>query len=54
MIDIRYLKKFIKKQKFPNMDSIQNKYLVLPLNNKISVKDANFISDKIIQILKYI
>lgn len=50
----KIFKKFIKKQKFPNMDSIQNKYLVLPLNYKISVKDAYFISNKIIQILKYI
>ena len=50
----KIFKKFIKKQKFPNMDSIQNKYLVLPLNYKISVKDAYFISNKVIQILKYI
>ena len=45
-------KKFIKRQKFPNMDLIENNYLVIPLNNKISIKDANFISDKIIEILK--
>jgi len=45
-------KKFIKRQKFPNMDLIENNYLVIPLNLKISIKDANFISDKIIEILK--
>ena len=48
----KIFKKFIKKNKFPNMDVIQDKYLVLPLNHKISIKDANFISDRIIQILK--
>ena len=44
-------KKFIKGTKFPYMDSIQDKYLVIPLHNKISIKDANFISDRIIEIL---
>jgi len=48
----KIFKKFIKKNKFPNMDVIQDKYLVLPLNHKISIKDANFISDRIIHILK--
>jgi len=44
-------KKFIKGTKFPHMDSIQDKYLVIPLHNKISIKDANFITDRIIEIL---
>ena len=48
----KIFKKFIKKNKFPYMDVIQDKYLVLPLNHKISIKDANFISDRIIHILK--
>lgn len=47
----KIFKKFINNQNFPNMDSVQNKYLVIPLNHKISVKDANFIADKIIKII---
>ena len=35
----------------PNLDSIQDKYLTIPLHSKISIKDANFISDRIIEIL---
>ncbi len=34
-------KQFVKKQKFKNMDSIENKYLVLPIHTKVTVKDAN-------------
>ena len=44
-------KKFIKKSKFPNMDYLENKYLVLPLHTKVTIKDANFICDKINQII---
>jgi len=47
----KIFKKFINNQNFSNMDSIQDKYLVIPLNHKISVKDANFIADKIIKIM---
>ena len=36
-------KKFVKKQKFHNMDKIENKYLVLPIHTKVSEKDANYI-----------
>ena len=36
-------KKFIKGQKFKNMDLIENKYLVLPLHHKVTVNDAKFI-----------
>ena len=45
-------KKFVKKNKFPNMDKIQNKYLVLPVHTKMSVTDANYISKTINKILK--
>ena len=37
-------KKFVKNKKFPNMDFLENKYLVLPLHHKVSVADAKFIS----------
>ena len=37
-------KKFVKGKKFPNMDYLENKYLVLPLHHKVSIKDAKFIS----------
>ena len=37
-------KKFIKGKKFPNMDYLENRYLVLPLHHKVSVKDAIYIS----------
>ena len=34
-------KEHVKKQKFKNMDMIENKYLVLPIHTKVTVKDAN-------------
>ncbi len=37
-------KKFVKNKKFPNMDYLENKYLVLPLHHKVTVKDVKFIS----------
>ena len=37
-------KKFVKGKKFPNMDYLENKYLVLPLHHKVSLTDAKFIS----------
>jgi len=36
-------KKFIKNQKFKNMDKIENQYLVLPIHTKVSTKDAEYI-----------
>jgi dTDP-4-amino-4,6-dideoxygalactose transaminase len=36
-------KKFVKGKKFPNMDYLENRYLVLPLHHKVSVKDARYI-----------
>ena len=36
-------KKFVKKDVFKNMDMIEDKYLVLPIHTKVSVKDANYI-----------
>ena len=35
--------KFTKNKKFKNMDYIEDKYLVLPLHHKVSVKDAKYI-----------
>lgn len=47
----RIFKKFVKNQKFKNMDKLNNKYLVLPLNHKISVEDAKYIASNIKKIL---
>ena len=40
-------KKFVKKGSYPNMDKLENNYLVIPLNLKITTKDANYIAKKI-------
>ena len=48
----KIFKKFIKGQKFPNMDLLEDNYLVIPLNLKITIKDAKFICKKIIDILR--
>ena len=37
-------KKFVKGKKFPNMNYLENRYLVLPVHHKVTVKDAKFIS----------
>ncbi len=37
-------KKYTKGKKFPNMDYLENRYLVLPLHHKVSIKDAKYIS----------
>lgn len=47
----KIFKKFTKNKIFKNMNSLNNKYLVLPLNYRISVKDANFICSSIKKIL---
>lgn len=44
-------KKFAKNIKFPNMDFLENKYLVLPVHTKMNFLDAEYIAD---QINKYI
>ena len=36
-------KRFVKKQKFKNMDKIENQYLVLPIHTKVSIDDAKYI-----------
>ena len=36
-------KKFVKNSKFPNMDYIENKYLVLPIHLKVKISDAKYI-----------
>ena len=37
-------KKYVKGKKFPNMDYLENRYLVLPLHHKVTTKDEKFIS----------
>tara|TARA_B110000503_G_scaffold45950_1_gene75075 strand:+ start:5754 stop:6881 length:1128 start_codon:yes stop_codon:yes gene_type:complete len=36
-------KKFVKNKKFPNMDQVENQYLVLPIHTKISEKNARHV-----------
>ena len=36
-------KKFVNNYKFPNMDFIENKYLVLPIHLKVKISDAKYI-----------
>ena len=38
-------KNYVKGKKFPNMDYLENRYLVLPLHHKVSVQDAKYISE---------
>ncbi len=45
-------KKFTKNKKFKHMDKIENKYLVLPMHTKMSVSDAQKISNLINSIIK--
>ena len=51
MISIRYLKKFIKGKSFPNMDYVEDKYLVLPNHHKITEKKAKYIAQTIDNLL---
>ena len=36
-------RKFVKGQKFKNMDKIEDQYLVLPIHTKVSIKNAEYI-----------
>jgi dTDP-4-amino-4,6-dideoxygalactose transaminase len=44
-------KKFTKNKNFPNMDNYENKYLVIPMNLKITANDALYIAKSINKIL---
>ena len=44
-------KKFVKNSKFPNMDYVEDKYLVLPIHTKMSLKDAVRVAKEINKIL---
>ncbi len=44
-------KKFVKNARFPNMDFIENKYLVLPIHPKVSITDAKNICNLINKII---
>ena len=47
-------KKFIKNNKFKNMDKLQNDYLVLPMHTNMSIKDAVNVSKNINYVLNNI
>ena len=44
-------KKFCKKKRFPNMDNVEKKYLVIPTHTKMTKLDAVIVSKKIKKIL---
>ena len=44
-------KKFTKNKRFPNMDSVEEEYLVLPIHTKVTLNDAIFIAQTINKIL---
>jgi len=44
-------KNFCKNKKFPNMDAVEDKYLVLPTHTKMSIKDAKKVSNIIKEIV---
>lgn len=44
-------KEFIKNYKFPNMDYIEDKYLVLPIHTKMSLLDATRVAKEINRII---
>tara|TARA_B110000977_G_scaffold682_1_gene962 strand:+ start:14013 stop:15176 length:1164 start_codon:yes stop_codon:yes gene_type:complete len=44
-------KKFCKNKKFPNMDKLENKYLVIPTHTKMTLQDASNVSHHIHNIL---
>jgi len=44
-------KNFIKNKKFPNMDLIEKKYLVLPVHTKMTIVDAHYVANTVNKIL---
>jgi perosamine synthetase len=44
-------KKFIKNKTFKNMDSIEEKYLVLPIHTKMKINDAVFVAQQVNKII---
>ena len=44
-------KKFVKNKKFQNMNSVEKKYLVLPIHTKMTIADAYYVANNINKIL---
>ena len=44
-------KEFIKNKKFPNMNAIEKKYLVLPVHTKMTISDAHYVANTVNKIL---
>jgi perosamine synthetase len=44
-------KKFIKNKKFPNMNFVEKKYLVLPIHTKMTISDAHYVANTVNKIL---
>ena len=45
-------KKFAKNTQFKNMDSVEDKYLVLPMHTRMTIKDAKRVANEVNNILK--
>jgi len=46
-------KKFVENKRFKNMDSVEEKYLVLPIHTKMKINDAIFIAQQINKIIPF-
>ena len=44
-------KNFVKNKKFPNMDFVEKKYLVLPVHTKMTIADAHYVANTVNKIL---
>ena len=44
-------KDFIKNKKYPNMDFVEKKYLVLPVHTKMTINDAHYVANTVNKIL---
>ena len=44
-------KNFVKNKRFPNMDFVEKKYLVLPVHTKMTIADAHYVANMVNKIL---
>ena len=44
-------KNFVKNKRFPNMDYVEKKYLVLPVHTKMTIADAHYVANMVNKIL---
>ena len=44
-------KEYVKNKKFPNMNAVEKKYLVLPIHTKMTISDAHYVANTVNKIL---